>query len=469
MILFYLFLNIAEGFKECSSGSDTAKPTVEFLVTPFFPHKTPRAIKCKYSLSVNYGEYIKLVPDVIDLPCRGKNGIYIEEEGGRSGPFCGPKRMPAFVSRDVRMDIHIVIDTPLGGARVKLGYKAVTSPKGPNVARARGVKVANMPLAVLKMAPDQGQGQLQQQNLQNRENDRLNQEQERGQGQGSQDMQAPAPVGGRHKPKVAPREWVSETYNPVSNYEPPLINGSSRKSPSSGSSGVEFVLPILFLIILISILIAVMHKRRQKMKDDLKKLEEKGGSTAHNTIKKDFIPINNGTNSMEKAEPSLEQINHVINANQSAASFESPPSSEPSSSSEAPKSMPSTKKVVQAPTNKYVPSTSKEPTVSNASASKRDTIEPPPVPSNTLVDTKKVVAAPSNKLVTAPTNKVVTAPTNKIQKKSISQESHDSQATTAPSIPQSEYPKPDRPTRAPVARPSRKVNQSPDDDDRPSY
>ena len=49
MILFYLFLNIAEGFKECSSGSDTAKPTVEFLVTPFFPHKTPRAIKCKYS------------------------------------------------------------------------------------------------------------------------------------------------------------------------------------------------------------------------------------------------------------------------------------------------------------------------------------------------------------------------------------------------------------------------------------
>ena len=72
----------------------------------------------------------------------------------------------------------------------------------------------------------------------------------------------------------------------MSNYEPPLINGSSRKSPSSGSSGVEFVLPILFLIILISILIAVMHKRRQKMKDDLKKLEEKGGSTAHNTIKK---------------------------------------------------------------------------------------------------------------------------------------------------------------------------------------
>ena len=88
----------------------------------------------------------------------------------------------------------------------------MTSPKGPNVARARGVKVANMPLAVLKMAPDQGQGQLQQQNLQNRENDRLNQEQERGQGQGSQDMQAPAPVGGRHKPKIAPRGYNLSYY-----------------------------------------------------------------------------------------------------------------------------------------------------------------------------------------------------------------------------------------------------------------
>ena len=44
-----------------------------------------------------------------------------------------------------------------------------------------------------------------------------------------------------------------------------------------------------------------------------------------------------------------------------------------------------------------------------------------------MVNPKKVVAAPSNKLVTAPSNKVVTAPTNKIQKKSVSQESHDSQ------------------------------------------
>ena len=35
-----------------------------------------------------------------------------------------------------------------------------------------------------------------------------------------------------------------------------------------------------------------MHKRRQKMKEDLKKLEEKGGSTAHNTIKKVILANN---------------------------------------------------------------------------------------------------------------------------------------------------------------------------------
>jgi len=53
------------------------------------------------------------VPDVIEVPCAGGNGIFIEEEGGRSGPFCGNKRMPSFISRDVKFDIHIIIDTPL--------------------------------------------------------------------------------------------------------------------------------------------------------------------------------------------------------------------------------------------------------------------------------------------------------------------------------------------------------------------
>ena len=64
-------------------------------------------------LSVNYGDYIKLIPDVIEIPCAGGNGVYIEEDGGRAGPFCGQKKMPSFISRDVKFDIHIIIDTPL--------------------------------------------------------------------------------------------------------------------------------------------------------------------------------------------------------------------------------------------------------------------------------------------------------------------------------------------------------------------
>ena len=49
----------------------------------------------------------------MEIPCVGNNGIYIEEKGGRAGPFCAKKKMPAFVSRDVFFDIHIIVDTPL--------------------------------------------------------------------------------------------------------------------------------------------------------------------------------------------------------------------------------------------------------------------------------------------------------------------------------------------------------------------
>ena len=57
--------------------------------------------------------WIKLTAEMIDIPCVGANGIYIEEKGGRAGPFCSKKKMPSFVSRDVFFDIHIIVDTPL--------------------------------------------------------------------------------------------------------------------------------------------------------------------------------------------------------------------------------------------------------------------------------------------------------------------------------------------------------------------
>lgn len=444
--IFVLVLDLAAGFKECSSGSDTAKSAVEYLVTPFFPHRTQRAVKCKYSLSVNYGEYIKLIPDTIELPCAGQNGIYVEEDGGRSGPFCGNKRMPAFISRDVKFDLHIIIDTPLRGARVKIGYKAVTSPKGPNVALRRGAKAssAKMPIAILKMAPDQGQGQLQQTNIQNIQNEILNSQQEKGAAGLQETAAAPntrgLPPGRRgYDPH---REWVSETYNPV-NAERPKVLGTSTKK----SGGVEFVLPVLFLMILVAILIAVIHKRRQNMKADLKQMEKSGMSGGGgNTMKKDFIPITGAT--MEKSEPTIEQINHVIEANQNAEKVEIAEKKEP--------------KVISVPSNKYV----KEKAV-------------PPTPANTLAVPQQAAAAPSivtaaatSKMEDKVSKKVVCAPTNKIEKKTVSTDSaisKDSQATTAPSI-RSECPKPTRPHRNPVVRPTRKQNKSDEeDDDRPCY
>ena len=62
---------------------------------------------------MNYGVYIKLTADILEIPCIGANGIYIEEKGGRAGPFCAKKKMPTFVSRDVFFDIHIIVETPL--------------------------------------------------------------------------------------------------------------------------------------------------------------------------------------------------------------------------------------------------------------------------------------------------------------------------------------------------------------------
>jgi hypothetical protein len=95
---------------------------------------------------------------------------------------------------------------------------------------------------------------------------------------------------------------------------------------------LEVVIPILFLIILIAILIFVVHKRRQKMKEDLKKVEavEKsenfGNSTPLSTVQK--------THSMDKTEPTMDQINHVIEADTIASKLED---SEESTILDAPK------------------------------------------------------------------------------------------------------------------------------------
>ena len=60
---------------------------------------------------------MKLVPDTFDLPCLGNNGLVIEDvgmgySGAKSVSFCGKKNIPAFVSSDVKFEIHLTIDDP---------------------------------------------------------------------------------------------------------------------------------------------------------------------------------------------------------------------------------------------------------------------------------------------------------------------------------------------------------------------
>jgi len=124
----------------CNRGGDQADENVtKFLVTPDFPSHYKDALQCKWTVNTNHGKFVKLIPDTFDLPCLGNNGLVIEDvgmaySGATSFKFCGGKKIPAFVSSDVKFEIHLTIDDPgPRGVRLKLGYKVVKSPVGPKV------------------------------------------------------------------------------------------------------------------------------------------------------------------------------------------------------------------------------------------------------------------------------------------------------------------------------------------------
>lgn len=158
---------------DCKKAHDTALEKQQFVGSPAFPRRSMATSNCKFTVSVNYGVYIKLTADILEIPCVGNNGVYIEEKGGRAGPFCAKKKMPAFVSRDVFMDIHIIVDTPLEpGWRVKIGYKAVkgkSGPKLPPAGRGNPPPPIMASMEQIGRMPDQGQSLLQQTNRQNAE------------------------------------------------------------------------------------------------------------------------------------------------------------------------------------------------------------------------------------------------------------------------------------------------------------
>ena len=49
-----------------------------------------------------------------------------QKKKNESPQYCGSMDIPAFISSDVSFEIHFVVDQPAAGARLKLGYQAVT-------------------------------------------------------------------------------------------------------------------------------------------------------------------------------------------------------------------------------------------------------------------------------------------------------------------------------------------------------
>jgi len=354
MILHLLFIHqIVAQINECKKAHDNALSTIQFMGSPGFPRFSRDSFNCKYTVSVNYGVWIKLSGDVIDIPCVGANGIYIEEKGGRAGPFCSKKKMPAFVSRDVFFDIHIVIDTPLApGWRVKIGYKQLKAAKGPNLPSSKGKRpppiMNSMDLpdrrVPTKMAPDQGQGLLQQTNKQNSELmmhqasqgqifvDQAEMPQEFDQKQPQNMRNNPVEIepagggrggggGGRGRPKLKSankRTWESDTWN--GDKEPvfktlgkPKVGLEQPKEDGGGG----IIMAVILLIILICVAIFLVHKRQQMIKEQEKKQDEEvlkaqeASGTTKPAVKTDtFKP--EPVMDTKPTEPTLPEINACV-------------------------------------------------------------------------------------------------------------------------------------------------------------
>jgi len=139
---------------DCPSVKDLHTDSTNYLTSNGFPKRGSTKQDCTFTLKLNFGSYVKVMPEVVDIPCGGGNGlrfydrVNIEDPGtqvptGNLAPrkpsefqsplYCGKTvRVPAFVSTNVEMLIHYKAPP---GSRLKIGYKAVRSSKGPKVPR----------------------------------------------------------------------------------------------------------------------------------------------------------------------------------------------------------------------------------------------------------------------------------------------------------------------------------------------
>lgn len=317
---------------DCKKAHDNALEKVQHVGSPGFPRRSMATSNCKFTISVNYGVFIKLTADIMEIPCVGNNGIYIEEKGGRAGPFCAKKKMPAFVSRDVFFDIHIIVDTPLEpGWRVKIGYKSVKGKTGPKLPPAGRNNPPPPGMASMDIGrlPDQGQSVLQQTNLQN---DRLNQPQEAfpqsfdqkqpqnlNAGPGFGSGVSGGGFGVSLKSAGKKKTWESKTWNGDRDRgaEAPVFTSLGKpklglQEPKEGGGG-GIIMAVILLIIMICVAIFLVHKRQQMIKEEMKK-QDAEAMKEDETKKNTFVPIK--SNTIEKKEPTVDEINTCIEKNQ---------------------------------------------------------------------------------------------------------------------------------------------------------
>ncbi|CBY38317.1 unnamed protein product, partial [Oikopleura dioica] len=255
------------------------------------------------------------------IPCSGDNGIYVQDKGGVAGPFCGKKMMPAFVSKDVTIDIYINIEVPANGARAMLGYKTVSSSAGRRISGGRGLPDSlksglNRPESNQKNDPNLERNKLLQQ----------------AQDVMYEDEYDPSSNRRLYNAKDQNR-WVSQTSNeriPVygrgnNNDDYQLSRGvdSVLRSGSKDGQMAKMVVPVVILMILVAIVVPIMHQRRQKMKQDLQKIEQKPTDKPApsvrpnylNDLKKepDFIPITPPETLQKKEEEAKQVIPKQLN------------------------------------------------------------------------------------------------------------------------------------------------------------
>jgi hypothetical protein len=332
---------------ECKKAHDNALDTIQFVGSPAFPRRTMKTSNCKFTVSVNYGVYIKLSADILEIPCIGANGIYIEEKGGRAGPFCAKKKMPNFISRDVFFDIHIIVETPLEpGWRVKIGYKSVKAQNGPKLPSAR-----KNPPPIIMQSMDQKPkpsrpvrpmnpmnnplgGPVGEQNQIFVDQELFPQSFDQNQPQNLNSSPGFGPstsLKSAAKPKK--KTWVSETWNGDRDTgDEPVFTSLGRPklgiTPPKDNGGGGIIMAVILLILLICVAIFLVHKRQQMILEEEKKQNRENCDSnpsksdsnnlnppnppARNKKENKFLAIATKTLTKQKKEPTITEINDCI-------------------------------------------------------------------------------------------------------------------------------------------------------------